>query len=307
MNQYITLINTINVLQITKPELIDNLTNYDNIIVELTINNLQDVLNKYPLIKYIYISDILNDIPLIKDKIIIINNTENDIRNILQNNDNLYDKMEKILKIDDTKLYKSDNEEEISLMMLTKRAIMISGNMMESLIIKSGIQYRNNINDNKGIIRIPSIKTKNNIIRMDKCIILENGMNGFMIYFSDESIIKKINDLYLDKDSKLCGVYKTINTEVKIVRHNTNMVITGINNIEPVKIHYFWKISDNTNGYKISEPIENIYNIIGGNNQPYKFMKNKKNYREDVKIRNGGIKEQDRNKLKEENFPKLKK
>jgi hypothetical protein len=153
---------------------------------------------------------------------------------------------------------------------------LILNKISDNEIIKNGVKYRSALRNsqNEACLIIPSIKTKYYIVRINNCIILERGSDGFFLMNRGFETVK-MNSVYLDWESRLSGVYKKINSEqiIKVGIDGQNRVITGITKIDPQSGCYFVKVSDNLGVFKVPEPtvmeqpnINATKNIANGHN-----------------------------------------
>jgi len=154
-----------------------------------------------------------------------------------------------------------------ALLLSTKNADpVINNEMLTYQIIKNGLEYKQKISIMEGGLLdnnliIPSIKTQYHIVRLHNCIILERGNSGFFLLNINNNDIL-LNDLYLDWNTKLHGIYEMMGNgiHIKIGTHLRNKIIIGINKIEKNMGYYFVKISDDIGKIIPSEP-SNIQNI----------------------------------------------
>ena len=104
---------------------------------------------------------------------------------------------------------------------------------------------------------MPSIKTDFNIIRLNNCVILEREQFGFFFLNRGNDDLD-INDIYLDWDTKLLGLYKLVDSDaelfLKIVISGRNKIIISLNQIKGNYGYYFHKVSDDIGEYKLSTP-----------------------------------------------------
>lgn len=156
----------------------------------------------------------------------------------------------------------------LALLLSTKNACpVIDVKGSDKQVIKNGSEYRNKLlNMEGGLLEnkliIPSIKTQYHIVRLQNCIILERGNSGFFLLNIDDNDIL-LNDLYLDWNTQLYGIYEMIggNTEITIGTHLRNKIIIGIKKIEKHSGYYFIKKYDEPGKIIPSEPSQ-IQNIV---------------------------------------------
>jgi hypothetical protein len=163
----------------------------------------------------------------------------------------------------------------LALLLSTKNSVpIINNNIINNELIQNGLRYRKIMNDictviTKNELHMPSIKTEFNIIRLNNCVILERDKFGFF-FLNRNNDNHQINDIYLDWDTNLLGLYKLIDKNielyVKIVISGRNKIIIGLNNIKGMYGYYFYKISDDVGDYKISAPTKLIINKNNNDN-----------------------------------------
>jgi hypothetical protein len=148
------------------------------------------------------------------------------------------------------------NNVELALLLSTKNcAVLIENNDDE--LIKNGIIYRNMVQYVNNTLQIPSIKTEFHIIRLNNCVVLERGNSGFFLLNRGQYDLS-INDIYLDWNTQLSGLYKLVSQVseiyVKIIVNGRNKIMIGIHNINKNYGYYFYKISDDVGEYTLSGP-----------------------------------------------------
>lgn len=186
-------------------------------------------------------------------------------------------------------LNKTNNILEMCLLLSAKYSCpLLNDDIINNELIKFGLKYRQNINDTDGYklrncLVNPSIKTKSHMVRLNNCIMLERGNHGFIL-LSRHDTDHNLNDIYLDWDTQLFGVYKLINmpeSEYKIIKSGRNKVLLGFNKIEKNKIYYFVKVSDDVGEYTLAEPtllinkFDNIKKYNDNKNTKFSFTEYK--------------------------------
>lgn len=177
------------------------------------------------------------------------------------------------------------NDISLALLLSTQNSVpLIASNYQTNDLIMNGLMYRKKMDEfigglDKNDIHMPSIKTEFNIIRLNNCVILERSGHGFFFlnrHYDDYNI----NDIYLDWDTNLLGLYKLIDNNielyVKVVISGRNKIIIGLNNIKKGYGYYFYKISDDVGEYNISGP--SILKLSGDTNIKKTFTFNKGKY-----------------------------